>query len=147
MTNLLHPGPSALEVCPFCPTYQICSHSSLEQLRGAGQGSAGVEILPSLHPDVASPSKLNPSDRQDFSSPGHSCRGLDSLSATCVSSWPPSCSPLAPHWADPVCVWDSAAVSLPGTAVSSSPRPERALPDHLQLPFFRWLNPIPCTKG
>lgn len=47
------------------------------------------------------------------------------------------------HWGDPMCVWDSLSVSLPATAVPPGLRPQPALPDHLQLPFFGKLRPIP----
>lgn len=47
------------------------------------------------------------------------------------------------HWGDPMCVWDSLSVSLPATAVPPGLRPQPALPDHLQLPFFGKLSPIP----
>lgn len=56
-------------------------------------------------------------------------------------------APFPPHGADPVSVWDSASVYLPGTAIPSSLRPKAAFPDHRQLPFFRKLNPIPYTRG
>ena len=52
-------------------------------------------------------------------------------------------APLPAHWGDPMRVWDSLSVSLPGTAVPPGLRPQPALPDHLQLPFFGKLSPIP----
>lgn len=52
--------------------------------------------------------------------------------------------PLPAHWGDPMRSLGFSQLCLLGTC-PPGPRPQPALPDHLQLPFFGKLSPIPTS--
>lgn len=128
---------------PLLPTHRPGSHSSLEPPRCKALPQ-WEPCLPST-PHGAPPGRLSPCLQLHGSR--LSLKGTQVLQQAWALSWPPSYSSFPPHWTDPGCVWASASVSLPSTAVSSSPRLQPAFPEHLKLTFFRKLNLISCTKG